>query len=169
MFALQEERLPKIFTVQASILNVILRSDVASAHTDFYRAHPALYSHKLRALVETGMLVSAEDYLRALRLRKVYQREMFRLFDRFDVLISPAAKDTAPEGLNQTGDPGFSGPWALADFPTVTIPHTIASNGLPVGIQISAPPMQESMLFRVAERLEAAIGFHAKPTFSAFN
>ena len=85
------------------------------------------------------------------------------MIDACDVVISPGAMDTAPEGLGYTGDPGFSGPWALADFPTLTLPCGIASNGMPVGIQLSAPPMNESRLFSVAEQVEGAIGFKATP------
>ena len=162
-FILEEVKLPEIFSIQSSILNIILRSELASAHAEFHRAHSALYSKKLRALVETGMLVGADEYLRALRLRKIYQREMTKLFDEVDVLISPGAKDTAPEGLAYTGDPGFSGPWALADFPTIALPHSIAPNGLPFGVQVSAAPMQEALLFGAAELLEEAIGFTDRP------
>ena len=61
------------------------------------------------------MLLDAGSYLRARRLRRIYQGEMLRLFEGCDLLISPGAKDTAPEGLGYTGDPGFSGPWTLAD------------------------------------------------------
>ena len=71
--------------------------------------------------------------------------------------------DTAPEGLTHTGDPGFTGPWALADFPTVTLPHALASNRMPVAIQVSAPPMQEALLFSVAESFERTIDFRESP------
>jgi aspartyl-tRNA(Asn)/glutamyl-tRNA(Gln) amidotransferase subunit A len=160
LFVIEEALLPEIFNIQAAILRMIMRPELASVHADFHRMYSAAYSHKLRGLVETGMLVSSSDYLRALRLRRIYQREMVRLFEKFDILITPGAMDTAPEGLSNTGDPGFTGPWALADFPTITLPHALASNKLPVAIQISAAPMQEDKLFSVATLLETAIGFH---------
>jgi len=162
-FDIVELELPAVFEIQNSILATILRTEVASAHTEYYRKHSMLYSRKLRGLVETGMLVDSLSYLRARRLQKVYQREMRKMIDACDVVISPGAMDTAPEGLGYTGDPGFSGPWALADFPTLTLPCGIASNGMPVGIQLSAPPMNESRLFSVAEQVEGAIGFKATP------
>jgi Asp-tRNA(Asn)/Glu-tRNA(Gln) amidotransferase A subunit family amidase len=153
-FALEEARMPAIFEIQSSILMTIFRAEVAAIHAAFYRDHSTSYSDKLRALVETGMLLEARSYLLAMRLRKVYQRELARLFQEFDVLITPGATGTAPEGLGYTGDPSFSGPWALADFPTLTVPHARASNGLPVAVQISAAPMNESTLFAVGELLE---------------
>jgi Asp-tRNA(Asn)/Glu-tRNA(Gln) amidotransferase A subunit family amidase len=162
-FVLEEAKLPEIFSIQSAVLNLILRAEVASAHTDYHRAYATLYGNKLRGLIETGMLLTANNYLRALRLRRVYQKQMAQLFRNYDILLSPGAKDTAPAGLGYTGDPGFSGPWALADFPTITLPQTVASNGLPVGIQLTAAPMKEPFLFDVAELVEDAIGFRARP------
>jgi aspartyl-tRNA(Asn)/glutamyl-tRNA(Gln) amidotransferase subunit A len=162
-FQLQEVAPPPIFEIQSSILNIILRTEVGAAHSEFHSVHSKLYSSKLRALIESGMLVDARSYLRALRLRKIYQREMTQLFGHVDILLSPGAVDTAPEGLDYTGDPGFSGPWALADFPTLTLPFAVAQNGLPVGVQISAAPMQESLLFAAGEIFEEYLGFTERP------
>lgn len=167
-FVLEEAKLPEIFSIHSAVLNLILRAELASAHTEYHRVHAALYGHKLRGLIETGMLLGADDYLRALRLRRVYQREMAKLFSRYDVLVSPGAKDTAPEGLGYTGDPGFSAPWALADFPTITLPHAVASNGLPVAIQITARPLQEAFLFDIAEAIESAIAFRARAAAAVY-
>jgi len=71
--------------------------------------------------------------------------------------VTPGAMDTAPEGLQYTGDPGFTGPWTLADFPTLHLPSGKASNGMPVGLQICAPPMAEALLFQIGHHLEDAI------------
>ena len=109
------------------------------------------------------MLLDAGSYLNARRLRRIYQTEMSQLFNQCDLLISLGAKDTAPEGLGYTGDPAFSGPWTLADFPTITLPHSLAANGMPVAIQLSAPPMQESLLFQGARILEEILGFSHTP------
>jgi aspartyl-tRNA(Asn)/glutamyl-tRNA(Gln) amidotransferase subunit A len=156
-FALEEAIVPPIFEIQASILMMIMRSEVSAAHSEFYRDNSMFYSQKLRALVETGMLVDAQAYLRAQRLRKRYQQEMARLFERFDILMTPGATGTAPEGLGATGDPAFTGPWALADFPTLTIPSGKASNGLPIAIQITAAPLQEGALFSIGQEIEHQI------------
>ena len=105
-------------------------------------------------MVEMGMLVPAADYVRARRVRRKYQKEMTRLFEKFDVLMTPAAPGTAP-GLQTTGDPVMNGPWTLADFPTMTLPHAKGANGLPIGVQLSAAPMQEGLLFAIAREVES--------------
>jgi aspartyl-tRNA(Asn)/glutamyl-tRNA(Gln) amidotransferase subunit A len=156
-FVLEEVVLPPVFDFHVPILMTIMRAEIASAHTGFYRYRASLYSKKLRALVETGLLLDSATYLRALRLRTVYRREMMRLFEKFDLLISPGAMDTAPAGLEFTGDPGFSAPWSLADFPTLSLPAAVATNGLPFGVQVSAPPMQEGLLLDVGESIETLL------------
>jgi Asp-tRNA(Asn)/Glu-tRNA(Gln) amidotransferase A subunit family amidase len=162
-FEVEEARLPAIFDVAQATLRMILRSETASIHERLLPAHPEGYGPKLRALIETGMLVEAQDYLRARRMRRRYQRDMAAMFESFDILMTPAARGTAPEGIGTTGDPVMNGPWTLADFPTMTLPHALGSNGLPLGVQLSAGPLQEDRLLEIAKTIESLTGFSAKP------
>jgi Asp-tRNA(Asn)/Glu-tRNA(Gln) amidotransferase A subunit family amidase len=107
------------------------------------------------------MLVDAADYLHAKRLRRKYQREMMGLFEKFDVLMTPAARGPAPEGIGSTGDPVMNGPWTLSDFPTMTLPYALAANGLPLGIQLTGPPLQENLLLEIGTQMETVIGWRA--------
>src|SRR5215471_3540711 len=158
-FEVVQAQLPGIFEIQQSILRTILRSETSSIHEAIFAKHAEAYGPKLRMLVETGMLVHASDYLRARRLRRKYQREMARLFERFDVLLSPAAPGTAPQGISTTGDPVMNGPWTLSDFPTMTLPYALGANGLPIGVQLTAAPLQEGMLLEIAKKIETVVGF----------
>src|SRR5207248_471872 len=133
------------------------KSETASVHERVFPSNRETYGPKIRAVVETGMLIPAEDYVRARRVRRKYQQEMARLFERFDVLMTPAAPGTAPEGLTTTGDPVMNGPWTLADFPTMTLPHALGANGLPIGVQLSAAPLQEGLLLDVGKAVESLI------------
>jgi Asp-tRNA(Asn)/Glu-tRNA(Gln) amidotransferase A subunit family amidase len=163
-FEVEEARLPPVFETQQAILRTILRSETSSIHEHLFAGHSATYGPKLKALIETGMLVEAADYLHAKRLRRKYQREMDRLFEKFDVLMTPAARGTAPEGIGATGDPVMNGPWTLSDFPTMTLPYAMAANGLPLGIQLSGPPLQESLLLEIGTQIETVIGWKGQPS-----
>ena len=158
-FVVEEASLPQIFDIQQAILRTILRSETSSIHEGLFARHSATYGPKLKTLIETGMLVEAADYLHAKRLRGKYQREMGRLFKKFDVLMTPAARGTAPEGIGSTGDPVMNGPWTLSDFPTMTLPYAMAANGLPLGIQLTGPPLQESLLLEIGTQFETVIGW----------
>ncbi|HSU89201.1 MAG TPA: amidase, partial [Terriglobia bacterium] len=120
-FQVEEATLPAIFELWPAILRTICRSEAASNHSELFPSNRDTYAPKIRALVETGMLIDATDYVRVRRVRRVYQREMAKLFDRFDALMTPAAPGTAPDP-STTGDPVMNGPWTLANFPTMTIP-----------------------------------------------
>jgi len=158
-FQVAEARLPAAFKLSQAILRTILRADVASVHEKLFPEHPTAYGPILRQLIETGMLVGADDYLRARRLRKFFQREMSQLFNSFDVLLTPAAPGPAPEGIAATGSAVMNGPWTLADFPTMTLPFALASNGLPLGIQLSAPCLADGTLLAIAEAMEPVADF----------
>jgi aspartyl-tRNA(Asn)/glutamyl-tRNA(Gln) amidotransferase subunit A len=158
-----EVKLPAAFALQMPILRTILRADVAAIHEELYPTYPTAYGPILRQLIETGMLVSAEDYLHARRLRRHFQREMTRLFETFDVLLTPAAPGPAPAGIGATGSAVMNGPWSLADFPTMTLPFGLAANGLPLGIQLSGPPLAEAALMEAAAAIESVAAFKEKP------
>jgi len=160
---INEVRLPPIFDIATPSLMTIMRSEIGSAHEGLHRENSARYGKRLRALVETGMLIDAGAYLRALRIRRLFQQEMRVCFKSADVLITPGALGPAPQGLAYTGDPVLSGPWTLADFPTLTIPTSLASNGMPVGIQVTAPPMQDSLLLSIGKAMEEVIEFRSRP------
>jgi len=162
-FLVDEAKLPSAFDLCQPILRTILRADVAAIHENLFPAHPTAYGPKLRELIETGMLVSSADYLHARRLRRHFQREMTRLFETFDVLLTPAAPGPAPVGIGATGNAVMNGPWSLADFPTMTVPFGLAANGLPLGIQLSGPPLAEAALMEAASVIESVAGFKEQP------
>src|SRR5262249_16244148 len=150
-FHVEEARLPAIFDLQQAILRTILRAETSSIHERLFAEHSETYGPKLRALIETGMLLEARDYIRALRLRGRYQREMAKLFEKFDVLMTPPARGAAPAGIGTTGDPVMNGPWTLSDFPTMTLPHALTADGLPIGVQLTGPPLNEGLLLEVGK------------------
>jgi aspartyl-tRNA(Asn)/glutamyl-tRNA(Gln) amidotransferase subunit A len=162
-FEVEEARLPDIFELAGPVLRTIVRAEAAGAHHRLIQEYPEAYGPRLRQLVQLGLLIGTADYLHASRVRRHYQREMIALASKFDVLLTPAAPGTAPEGIEATGDPVMNGPWTLADFPTMTLPYALATNGLPLGVQISAIPFLEEQLLDVAAAIEESIGFDARP------
>ena len=88
---------------------------------------------------------------------------MAKLFQPFDVLMTPPARGAAPAGIGSTGDPVMNGPWTLTDFPTVTLPHALSADGLPIAVQLTGAPLQERLLLEVAKAIEAVVSFTARP------
>jgi aspartyl-tRNA(Asn)/glutamyl-tRNA(Gln) amidotransferase subunit A len=161
-FHVVEVRLPSVFDLHQALIRTIVRCEAASTHQDLIQDKPEAYGPKLRDLVQMGTLIDATSYLRARRLRRHYQREMARLFEHVDILLTPGAPGPAPAGM-ATGDPVMQAPWTLADFPTMTLPYGLSGNGMPLGIQLSAAPLHEGLLIEAAKAIESVIGFTAKP------
>jgi Asp-tRNA(Asn)/Glu-tRNA(Gln) amidotransferase A subunit family amidase len=90
--------------------------------------------------------------------------------ERFDLLVSPTSPTTAfPIGA-KIDDPlamylndVFTIPANLSGMPAISIPSGLDDAGLPVGVQLTAPVLEESRLLRAAFALEQPIGFDARP------
>jgi aspartyl-tRNA(Asn)/glutamyl-tRNA(Gln) amidotransferase subunit A len=161
-FHVEEIGLPAIFAAAQAALRVIVRSEAASNHHDLFKRHSSTYGKKIRALVETGMLLDAATYVRARRIWRKYQHEMASLLAHVDAALTPAAVGAAPD-LSSTGDPVMNSPWTLADVPIVTLPCALAGNGLPLAVQLSAAPLCEGSLLDVAKAVERVVDFRVRP------
>lgn len=123
------------------------------------------------ALQYRGAVLDHREWLQLARERRRYQRAWEEFFQRYDVLLCPAAATPAFE-LNQVGEPwqrtlmvnghaqpmttqlfwaGFSG---LCGLPSSVAPAGRSSKGLPVGVQIVAGHGQDLTSLRVAQWLE---------------
>ena len=102
-------------------------------------------------------------YGKAQRVRTLILRDFDAAYDEFDVLLSPTSPSTAfPLGA-KTADPltmylndVCTIPSNLAGHPAISVPFGTGDDGLPVGVQVMAPALQEALMFRVAAALESA-------------
>ncbi|HWH34939.1 MAG TPA: Asp-tRNA(Asn)/Glu-tRNA(Gln) amidotransferase subunit GatA [Acidimicrobiales bacterium] len=102
-------------------------------------------------------------YGKAQRVRTLIIRDFAAAYERFDLLVSPTAPTTAfPLGA-KAADPltmylsdVCTIPSNLAGHPAVSVPFGSGDDGLPVGVQILAPPLAEAPMLRAAAVLEAA-------------
>jgi len=74
-----------------------------------------------------------------------------------DLWLSPPATGPAPAGIGHTGDPVMNLPWTHAGLPSLSIPAGRASNGLPLGLQISSRHGADEFLLHQASGLEEAL------------
>ncbi len=102
-------------------------------------------------------------YGSAQKVRSLIQQDFDNAFGQVDVLISPTTPTVAFKIGERTADPMSM---YLADL--CTIPSNMAGNasasfpaglseGLPVGLQVMAPPMEDARLYRVGGVLERAL------------
>ena len=101
-------------------------------------------------------------YGQAQKVRTLIARDFAAAFDQVDVLVSPTAPTTAFPIGEKVDDPLAmylndiaSIPTNLAGTAALSVPAGLA-DGLPVGLQIMAPALGETVMYRVAAAYEAA-------------
>jgi aspartyl-tRNA(Asn)/glutamyl-tRNA(Gln) amidotransferase subunit A len=100
-------------------------------------------------------------YGQAQRVRTLIIRDFETAYATHDLLLAPTTPTTAfPLGA-KTGDPlamylsdVCTVPSNLAGHPAVSVPFGAGADGLPVGVQVLAPALDEAVMFRAAAALE---------------
>ncbi len=100
-------------------------------------------------------------YGQAQKVRTLIIRDFEVAYQSFDVLLSPTAPGTAfPLGA-KTADPLLmylndvcTIPSNLAGHPAMSVPWGAGADGLPLGVQVLAPALGETVMFQVAATLE---------------
>jgi aspartyl-tRNA(Asn)/glutamyl-tRNA(Gln) amidotransferase subunit A len=113
-------------------------------------------------------------YGQAQRVRTLIVRDFARAYEQFDVLLSPTSPTTAFELGAKVADPlamylsdVCTIPINLTGAPGMSIPAGLDADGLPIGLQVTAPALGEGLMFRTARALEAALGFTATAPLGA--
>ncbi len=115
----------------------------------------------------SGALQPAAWYVRAQRFRRVYREKVQALFSEWDVLLAPATPVSAPEigaewldinGVKLPCRPSIgllTQPISFSGCPVVAAPMwPDGTSGLPIGVQIIAPPWREDLALRAAWALQ---------------
>ena len=103
-------------------------------------------------------------YGKAQQVRTLIIRDFDAAFGQVDVLVSPSTPTTAFDIGERADDPMAmyladlcTIPSDLAGNAAISVPVGLApENGLPVGLQVMAPPLADDRLYRVAAAVEAA-------------
>ncbi len=108
-------------------------------------------------------------YKKAQQMRALVTQEFLEAFKEVDVLISPTCPNTAFELGAKASDPLAmyltdiaTISCNLAGLPGMSVPAGFDSTGMPIGLQILAPQMQEGRLFNFAYQFEQANDFYTK-------
>jgi aspartyl-tRNA(Asn)/glutamyl-tRNA(Gln) amidotransferase subunit A len=125
--------------------------------------------------LKASLELPAKDYLKAMRMRRLIQEEVAKLFGRVDVLLAPgrttiASKldqplDRAPSGATPAPkDTGFRAiiqMGNLAGLPALVLPCGFAEN-MPVALQVVGAPFAENTLFAIGREFQARTDWHKR-------
>ena len=108
-------------------------------------------------------------YKKAQQMRALVTKDFIEAFKKADILISPTCPNTAFELGAKASDPlamyltdiaTISA--NLAGIPGMSVPAGFDKDGMPIGLQILAPQLQESRLFNAAHKFERANDYYLK-------
>jgi Asp-tRNA(Asn)/Glu-tRNA(Gln) amidotransferase A subunit family amidase len=140
----------------------LLAYETAHEHRELFSRYGPSYTPRLKQLIEHGLRMPETRYRAVLEARQAVCEIVSGLFASCDLLLTASAPGTAPRGM-ATGDPRMNQFWTYAGYPTLTLPAALGPNGLPLGIQLIAPPDGEAALLTAGITAERALGFDAIP------
>jgi Asp-tRNA(Asn)/Glu-tRNA(Gln) amidotransferase A subunit family amidase len=124
---------------------------------------PSVFTSGTYGASRLGELIPSLYYLQAQRIRRRL-RQLVTDFVRekhLDALLTATAPGPAPKGLASTGNPTLLAPWSHLGLPALTVQTgelSPAPEGLPMGIQLAAPPLADYDLLCAGAWIESTLG-----------
>jgi aspartyl-tRNA(Asn)/glutamyl-tRNA(Gln) amidotransferase subunit A len=159
------------------VTGTVISSEGSAAFSELIRSGRVdeLADARQIAGLKAGLEITAHDYLHALRIRRLVQQSLAKLFLDVDILLAPARHSVAPridEALDRSRGAADAGPLRrglrslipagnLAGLPALTLPCGFAG-GLPVAISLVSRPFAESSLLAAGMQYQTATTWHLK-------
>lgn len=109
-------------------------------------------------------------YLKALRTKALIKQAFDKAFEKYDVILGPAAPTTAPKLGESLNDPLkmylgdiYTISVNLAGLPGITLPCGMDQNGLPIGLQLIGDCFAEKKIIRAAYAYEQTRSYEHSP------
>lgn len=160
-----EERTPELIDPQETrtFMNIAAPEDTAFL-SQFSDDELALLTEEARAFHEYGKRVTAVEYVEANHRRWTLRNQLAAFFREFDLLLTPAVaipafphgadiREVAGKPVRPFGWSPFTVPFNLTGAPAASVPCGFV-DGLPVGLQIVAPPFRDDLALRASRALE---------------
>lgn len=158
-YALQRVTLFEGLPAMDDLHRALMAYEMAQEHRFWFGEHEARYRPGTAELIRAGQRVGRATAAEARASQRRTRNELHELLDAqgLDLWLSPAATGPAPQGINWTGNPVMNLPWTHAGLPTLSLPGGRASNGLPLGLQVSSRFGCDEMLLAWAEELAEVV------------
>jgi len=159
---LWEGRFPE---VGAAWNNLIMRDLYCQLHQDMAK-HRQEMGRPLLETLELARHLSIEDRVESQKTKTALNRLLWQLFDRFDILVTPAtptvafaAKGPPPSEIDGhpvtlLGAVAFTYPFNISGHPAASVRAGITDNQLPVGLQIVGPRHRDDLVLQMAHAYE---------------
>jgi aspartyl-tRNA(Asn)/glutamyl-tRNA(Gln) amidotransferase subunit A len=164
------------FSDPAETYQVLTTASRAARVADRWPAERDRFDPSLAVQIEAGMGWSAVDFVRASNARRMLNETFVRFFTQYDLLLTPtmaappprvkveAHEEIAGRKVTRLGWLAFTFPLSLIGYPAASVPCGWTREGLPVGLQITAPRLADALVLRAAAAFEALAPWaHLRP------
>ena len=129
-----------------------------------------LRSARMRTSAYAASMVSAVDYLQAMRIRTKMKKTLAEVYAPFDALVAPArttvaypiGKDFSEVYLQYRGGPPIIPAGNIAGQPALSVPNGFGPDNLPTGIQFTGKVWSESRLLALGHAYQQATDWHRR-------
>jgi len=162
----------------AQTIGLIIAAEGASAFRELMDTgnEGQLQNQASRTTGYANAMVSAVDYLQAMRVRKRAREEMDTFLGRYDAVISPTMgavsrrvdepwdrpSPVPPTRTANTQSLSLLPAGNLGGIPGLTVPNGFGQNNIPTGIQFVGAAWSEKTLIAIADAYQAKTDFHTK-------
>ena len=108
-------------------------------------------------------------YLKALKVRRLIYGDFAEAFRQVDLIAGPVTPTPAYRLGEKAGDPLamylfdlYTASTNLAGMAGMAVPCGFSAGGLPIGLHLQAPPLEEERLLRAAAMFQQATDWHAR-------
>jgi aspartyl-tRNA(Asn)/glutamyl-tRNA(Gln) amidotransferase subunit A len=150
-------------------------SEYEGLHNMYKKTRSEGFGPEVKRRIMLGSFVLSSGYydayyLKALRTKALIKKAFDQAFEKYDVILGPAAPTTAPKLGESLNDPLkmylgdiYTISVNLAGLPGISLPCGIDTKGLPIGLQLIGDCFQEKKIIQTAYSFEQTREYHQCP------
>jgi amidase len=127
--------------------------------TELGEIHPSL------DWMEAGQLLPTLEFADLIAEWNLYRSRMLAFLKGYDAILCPVSASPAPRHEDAVGlDYSYTCAFNLTGWPSAVVRSGTSTAGLPIGVQIVAPPWREDIALALAEQIEKGLGGWQPPS-----
>jgi aspartyl-tRNA(Asn)/glutamyl-tRNA(Gln) amidotransferase subunit A len=151
----------------------VVRCEPYVFHQRYLPQHEKKYHPETLRRIRTGADVTAVEYVEKYRELLLSRREILRLFEQIDLVVTPtcpvlppsiAELEAAPQNLRKKEMVMLRNtrPFNGLGLPAISVPCGFSQSGLPIGLQIAGAPGAEDKVLALARAYQQETDWHKR-------